>query len=320
MKLVIVVSFFVAVRALPTNVQLSPVVPINNLQVQLSPVEIVAQYEAALPIMLPKVVPSVTLPRLNSTDDAWTVFWENNGRFFYTGQDESDARAKYYSVADHITKFLVSGNKIIMEGGDGGGNDNDMWLKGLVGFAIYHGALQTPTSSYPYRVVFDGNGNHVLTFTDGVAAGTYYGGLTAQGYSSALVASDGSIINTNKDFFERHIPPTSYGLELSLYHRFRILRWLRFVSAFLSCSTSFKLAGHPSWYEKVRDSMQVRDSIAPKRGRHCCSQAINDGKHNLSIKKHPSRQSTQLIHRSRAGSAALRLYAAQATQHQLKLT
>jgi hypothetical protein len=88
-----------------------------------------------------------------------------------------------------------------MEGGDGGGNDSDMWLKGIVGFAIYHGALQTPTSSYPYRVVFDGNGNHVVTYTDGVAAGEYYGQLEARGWSSALVASDGSIINTNKDFF-----------------------------------------------------------------------------------------------------------------------
>jgi hypothetical protein len=92
-----------------------------------------------------------------------------------------------------------------MSGGVGGGDENFPTYKGIVGYAIFQNALVTPASNWPYRVVFDGyvvdgNGNHVEFFEFWADAMVYYGGLIEKDYSSAVVCSNGSIFQKNKNY------------------------------------------------------------------------------------------------------------------------
>ena len=184
MKVIIAaVSFFVLVKVVVQAV------PINNRD------------------LLLRTNSSGNLP-LNSTynfSDAWAVFYDANGPYAYWGQDEADARAKFHSMdSGPCTRILVNSNKIVMSGGVGGGDANFPTYRGIVGYAIFQNGLVTPASNYPYRVVYDSNGDaapdHVEFYTDGVAAGESYGNLAARGQSSALIGSDGSITRTTKNY------------------------------------------------------------------------------------------------------------------------
>ena len=142
----------------------------------------------------------------------WNVFWDDNHggccnpAFQYTGQDESDARAKYYSLNDDFAKLLVSDSAIVL----GNKDSSDRTFRGVVGHAVLANVLPIPASSYPYNVLTDCNAGaeeHVYFYSDGVSAGEQYALLNSRGCATAITAADGSIIRLNRDrsdgFIER---------------------------------------------------------------------------------------------------------------------
>jgi hypothetical protein len=140
------------------------------------------------------------------TSAQWNVFWDDNngGKFQYTGQDESDARAKYYSLSDDFAKALVSDSAIVL----GNKDSSDRTFRGVVGHAALANVLPIPASSYPYNVPTDcgfGAEEHVYFYSDGVSAGEQYALLNSRGCATAITAADGSIIRLSRDRFDGFI-------------------------------------------------------------------------------------------------------------------
>lgn len=146
-------------------------------------------------------------PMAPAPTSAWNVFWDDNhaGLFQFTGQDESDARAKYYSLSDDFPKAIVSDSAIVL----GNKDSSDQEFRGVVGHAILANVLPIPASSYPYNVCSscETEGEHVYFYSDGVSAGEQYALLNSKGCFTAITGADGSIIKLNPDkgdgFIER---------------------------------------------------------------------------------------------------------------------
>jgi hypothetical protein len=87
-----------------------------------------------------------------------------------------------------------------MSGGYRSDDDSYILYRKIVGFAIAHYWLPNPTGFSPnYRVLTDCDGDHVYSFSDGVAAGAQYGALAQKGCSTAILTSDGKVVEANKD-------------------------------------------------------------------------------------------------------------------------
>jgi hypothetical protein len=137
----------------------------------------------------------------------WTVVWNDGhvqeGINSFVGQDESDARAKYYSINQaNNAVCLIHNNTIVL----GNRPQFDYALEWDIGFAILtSGTLPIPASSSAYSVPSccftssDRNCDNPTLYStdDEIDAGSVYGTRDTQG-CAALLLRGGSIIRSNR--------------------------------------------------------------------------------------------------------------------------
>ncbi len=151
-------------------------------------------------------------PALFADGLQWTVVWNDGhvqeGINSFVGQDESDARAKYYSINQaNNAVCLIHNNTIVL----GNRDQFDYAFEWDIGFAILVGyTLSIPASSSAYSVpscCFTSSDhkcdNPTLYFTnDAIDAGSVFGNRDTQG-CAALLLGGGSIIKSNRDSQDR---------------------------------------------------------------------------------------------------------------------
>lgn len=122
-------------------------------------------------------------------DDAWVTYWRDTDCRSYVGQDESDARAKYYSVSKDDAKILVNNNDAALTYG------TDEWVKVLYGCALDDGHLSYPSSSSSYNVVWseNENDNHEFQTDNGADAGAKYQAEVDAKKAVAMFDGSGSV-------------------------------------------------------------------------------------------------------------------------------
>jgi hypothetical protein len=137
----------------------------------------------------------------------WTVVWSNGrvneGINSFVGQDEADARAKYYSIDPGGNAVcLIHNNTIVLDNRQ----QFDYALEWDIGFAILiSGTLPIPTSSSAYSVPSccftssDHNCDNPTLYStdDAIDAGSVFGTRDTQG-CAALLLGGGSIIRSNR--------------------------------------------------------------------------------------------------------------------------
>lgn len=129
-------------------------------------------------------------------DSMWVVYWDWSGRHRYVGQDEMDARAKFYSLNDGATKFIANNNAIVIRGAKKS-DDSNVIFRGIVGYAVIQSDLPIPSTS-TYDVVYDQSGDHVASFDNALDAGEKYGTLEKSKMSSAVIYQ-GAILEQSFD-------------------------------------------------------------------------------------------------------------------------
>merc|ERR1711871_346449 len=143
-------------------------------------------------------------PSNNAT--GWAVFWDWDGPNHYYGQDESDARAKYYSISDSASKALFAGGRMQMwNTACGVPNEGNCGpIKSVIGDAMCFSATPMPVL-YPgdqnyFVVAYDASGDHVDILRDAFDAGEAWARTVDAGYSGALISgATGAVLQQRDD-------------------------------------------------------------------------------------------------------------------------
>jgi hypothetical protein len=120
----------------------------------------------------------------------------------YIGQNEVDARAKYYSLDEGpIAKILVTNGTIVLN--DRPSTDGICAI--VIGAAVGDGDLPIRNSSSAFSVIAQENGDHTENyhlnhFESSLDAGIQYGTWDGKGTAAAIINASGSLIKRNRDF------------------------------------------------------------------------------------------------------------------------